>query len=102
MATTTVQLRTRVDRTLKRKSEALLSQLGLDTGTYVSMALAQLVHRRGIPFAVTESDEDYFEREYGLTPSEKAQAGKRMREEAAHARSSGTRREIHSADDLAE
>jgi addiction module RelB/DinJ family antitoxin len=97
----TVQLRTRVDRTLKRKSDALLSQLGLDTGTFVSMALAQLVLRRAIPFAVTESDEDYFEREYGLTSSEKARAGKRMREEAAQDRRHGTLREVRSVDDLA-
>lgn len=98
---TTVQLRTRVDRTLKRKSEALLSQLGLDTGTYVSMALAQLVHRRGIPFAVMESDDAYFESEYGLTSAEKIAAGQRMREETAHARRTGTLREIRGAADLA-
>ena len=89
-----------MDRSLKRKSDALLSQLGLDTGTYVSMALAQLVHSRGIPFAVTESDEDYFGREYGLTQSEKVQAGRRMRDEAAQARRAGTLREIRNVDDL--
>jgi hypothetical protein len=65
------------------------------------MALAQLVHRRGIPFAVTESDEDYFAQEYGLTSSDKVQAGTRMHEEAAHARRTGTLREIRKADDLA-
>jgi addiction module RelB/DinJ family antitoxin len=101
MATTTVQLRTRVDRTLKRKSDALLAKLGLDTGTFVAMALAQLVNRRGIPFSVTESDEDYFAREYDLTPAEMIQAGKRMREETARARRAGTLKEIGSVEDLA-
>jgi len=91
-----------VDSSLKRKSDALLSQLGLDAGTYVSMALTQLVHHRGIPFAVMESDEAYFGREYELTASDEVKAGKRMRQETARARRAGTLREIRSVEDLAQ
>lgn len=66
----------------------------------MSMALAQLVSRRGIPFAVMESDEDYFAHEYGLTPQDMIWAGKRMRKEAARSRRAGTLRDIGHADDL--
>lgn len=44
----TVQIRTRIDRNLKKKSDAVLKNIGLDTGSYVSMALSQLVNRRGL------------------------------------------------------
>ena len=96
----TVQLRTRVDRDLKRKSDALLKTLGIDAGVFVSMSLAQLVNRRGLPFAVTESDASYFSSEYGLTEREAARAGLRMQRETIRARAAGSLREISSADDL--
>jgi len=97
----TVQLRTRIDRDLKKKSDAVLKRLGLDSGTYVSMSLAQLVNRRGLPFAVTEADNDYFSSEYGLTTTEATQAGQRMRRETIQAKSSGKLRAISSPADLA-
>ncbi len=100
MATSTIQLRTRVDRTLMRKSNQVLAHMGLDAGTYVSMALAQLVNRRGLPFAVTESDEHYFEKEYGLSAAEKVAAGAKMREETAKAKRAGVLKEINSVEDL--
>ncbi len=96
----TIQLRTRVDRELKRKSDALLARLGLDAGAYVSMALTQLVNRRGVPFAVAESDEDYFTNEYGLTSADKVRAGMKMRRESARARRVGKLKEVKSLTDL--
>ena len=96
----TVQLRTRIDRDLKKKSDAVLKRLGLDAGTYVSMSLAQLVNRRGLPFAVTESDSDYFSSEYGLTTAETVSAGQLMRTETAQAKSTGKLRDISGLADL--
>ena len=97
----TIQLRTRIDRNLKRRSDKVLKGLGLDTGSFVSMALTQLVNRRGLPFAVTESDADYFASEYGLTPAQSAKAGAAMRREIVRARRTGTLREVTTPADLA-
>ena len=97
----TVQFRARIDRNLKKKSDAVLKNLGLDAGSFVSMALTQLVNRRGIPFAVAESDEEYFTSEYGLTPAESAAAGAALKKEAAQARRAGKLREVTGLADLA-
>ena len=97
----TIQLRTRIDRNLKKKSDAVLKGLGLDAGSFVSMALTQLVNRRGLPFAVTESDAAYFASEYGLTPAQSVKAGKTMRQETARARRTGKLREIKGLANLA-
>ena len=97
----TIQFRARIDRTLKKKSDAVLKGLGLDAGSFVSMALTQLVNRRGIPFAVAESDEGYFVSEYGLTPAQAAKAGVAMSKETARARRTGKLREITDVADLA-
>ena len=97
----TVQIRTRIDRNLKKKSDAVLKSIGLDAGSYVSMALSQLVNRRGLPFAVMEPDAAYFVNEYGLNPDEAAKAGAIMKSESAQARRTGKLREITAADDLA-
>jgi addiction module RelB/DinJ family antitoxin len=97
----TIQLRTRIDRKLKKKSDAVLKSLGLDAGSYVSMALTQLVNRRGLPFAVTESDAAYFASEYGLTRAQSARAGAAMRREAERARKNGELREVGGPADLA-
>ena len=97
----TVQFRARIDRNLKKKSDAVLKGLGLDAGSFVSMALTQLVNRRGIPFAVAESDEGYFASEYGLTSEQADQAGAAMTKETASARRAGKLREIKDVADLA-
>lgn len=97
----TIQLRTRVDSALKRKGDAVLKSLGLDASTFVSMALAQLVNRRGLPFAVTEADADYFASEYGITPAQAARVGRKLRVETASARRTGKLIEITAAADLA-
>lgn len=97
----TIQLRTRIDRDLKKQSDAVLKRLGLDASSFVSMSLAQLVNRRGLPFAVTVSDADYFATEYGLTAGETEKAGRRMQRESARARGAGELREIKDVSDLA-
>jgi addiction module RelB/DinJ family antitoxin len=97
----TIQIRTRIDRNLKKESDTVLRGIGLDTGSYVTMALTQLVNRRGIPFAVMEPDAAYFVNEYGLTPDESAKAGASMKSEAARARRTGKLREITAIADLA-
>jgi len=96
----TIQLRARIDRDLKKESDTVLKKLGLDAGSFVSMALTQLVNRRGLPFAVTESDEAYFVSEYGLTPAQRRKAGVAMKKEAAHARHTGKLREVTRLADL--
>jgi len=96
----TIQIRARIDYDLKKRSDAVLKGLGLDAGSFFSMALTQLVNRRGIPFAVTESDWDYFESEYGLTPLQSVKAGAAMKKEAASARRTGKLREITELTDL--
>ncbi len=97
----TVQLRTRLDRDLKLKGDAILKSLGLDASTYVAMSLAQLVNRRGLPFAVTEADADYFAAEYGLTATQAVKVGRKLRGETVSARRAGKLREVTSAADLA-
>ncbi len=96
----TIQIRARIDRNLKKKSDAVLKGLGLDAGSFVSMALTQLVNRRGLPFAVTESDAGYFASEYGLTATESIKAGAAMNRDTARARRSGKLREITELTDL--
>ena len=97
----TVLLRARIDSDLKRRSAAVLKSIGLDEGAFVSMALTQLVNRRGLPFAVTEADEDYFAVEYDLSRAEMLRAGTRMRRETSKSRATGELREIKSVADLA-
>jgi addiction module RelB/DinJ family antitoxin len=97
----TIQMRTRIDRKLKIESDAVLKRLGLDAGSFISMALTQLVNRRGLPFAVTESDESYFASEYGLTQAQRVKAGAAMRRETRQGRRTGNLREIADAGDLA-
>jgi len=97
----TIQIRTRIDRDLKKESDAVLKGLGLDAGSFVSMALTQLVNRRGLPFAVTESDASYFASEYGLASLQSVKAGAAMRRETARARRAGELREINGSADLA-
>ncbi len=86
-------MRTRIDRDLKQKSDTVLKNLGLDLGSFVSMASTQLVIRRGLPFAVTESDADYFASEDGLTAAKAVKVGAALRRDPAYARRTGKLRE---------
>tara|TARA_B110000483_G_scaffold35116_1_gene42966 strand:- start:795 stop:1091 length:297 start_codon:yes stop_codon:yes gene_type:complete len=96
----TVQFRTRVEPSLKKKSDSILRALGLDMETFVSMALTQLVNRRGLPFAVTESDEDYFSYEYGLNRNESVGAGNRKRAASKRDKTLGRIKTISGPEDL--
>jgi addiction module RelB/DinJ family antitoxin len=96
----TIQIRTRIDQQLKRKSDNVLKGLGLDVGAFISMALTQLVHRRGLPFAVTESDAAYFTSEYGLNAGQSIRAGAAMKRETAQARRTGKLRAVTELADL--
>jgi addiction module RelB/DinJ family antitoxin len=96
----TIQVRTRIDRKLKNESDAVLKRLGLDAGSFFSMALTQLVNRRGLPFAVTDSDAGYFASEYGLTQAQSVKAGAAMKRETGRTRRTGKLREITELGDL--
>ncbi len=93
-------MRSRIDSKLKKKSDEVLKRLGLDAGSFVSMALTQLVNHRGLPFAVTDSDASYFASEYGITPTQRAKAGTALRRETARTRRQGKLREVKSLSDL--
>lgn len=79
----------------------MLKSLGLDASTFVSMAMAQLVNRRGLPFAVAEADEAYFASEYGIDSAQADRVGRKLRSETARARASGKLGEVATAADLA-
>ena len=49
----TVPTQVRIDKTLKKQSAELFSQLGIDMSSAVSMFLKQCVMRGGLPFEVT-------------------------------------------------
>ncbi|HRE81566.1 MAG TPA: type II toxin-antitoxin system RelB/DinJ family antitoxin [Opitutaceae bacterium] len=96
-----VQLRVRIDRKLKKKSDVVLKNLGLDAASFVSMALMQLVNRRALPFAVVESDADYFATEYGLSAIQRTRAATVLTNETKRARRSGKLRSVARPSDLA-
>ncbi len=96
----TIQIRIRIDRKLKKKSDDMLKRLGLDAGSFISMALTQLVYRRGLPFAVTETDAGYFASEYGVTAEQSKKAGAIIRRETNRARRTGKLRKITELADL--
>lgn len=98
MATTL--LRTRVDARRAAAAKKILDGLGLDATTAVNMLFAQVIARRGLPFAVQEEGDTYGQSEYGLTPAEMAAAEKRIRRSIARERKAGTIRPVKSADDL--
>lgn len=87
MATTI--LRTRVDAHRAAAAKKVLAGLGLDATSAVNMLFAQIVARRGLPFAVQEDGYDYAQSEYGVTPAELDAAAKRIKRAAAGARSRG-------------
>ena len=96
----TIQMRSRIDSKLKKKSDEVLKRLGLDAGSFLSMALTQLVNHRGLPFAVTDSDASYFASEYGIKPTQSAKAGTALRRETTRTRRQGKLREVKSLSDL--
>lgn len=55
----TIPIRIRVDAARKRGAEKILRRMGLTTGQVVNLTLAQIELRKGLPFAVTASDDGY-------------------------------------------
>jgi addiction module RelB/DinJ family antitoxin len=84
MATTL--LRTRVDANRVREARKILAGLGLKPGDAVNLLFAQIVNRRGLPFAVQEEGYVYAQGEYGLSPDELDRASERIKRETAKAR----------------
>ena len=52
MATTNINIRT--DSELKAKSQAVLTDLGLDMSTAINVFLNQVVYRQAIPFEIAK------------------------------------------------
>ena len=52
MATTNINIRT--DSELKAKSQAILTDLGLDMSTAINVYLNQIVYRQAIPFEIAK------------------------------------------------
>ena len=52
MATTNINIRT--DSELKAKSQAVLTDLGLDMSTAINVFLNQIVYRQAIPFEIAK------------------------------------------------
>ncbi|MBP6508107.1 MAG: type II toxin-antitoxin system RelB/DinJ family antitoxin [Opitutaceae bacterium] len=98
MATTL--LRTRVDARRAAAAKKILDGLGLDATTAVNMLFAQVIARRGLPFAVQEDSYAYAQSEYGLTVAEMDASEKRIRRRLTRERQTGTARPVKSADDL--
>ena len=55
MATTTVQIR--MDADLKRETEELLHEMGLNMTTAINIFAKAIVRRRRIPFAITAAED---------------------------------------------
>jgi addiction module RelB/DinJ family antitoxin len=85
MAATTL-LRTRVDRSRAREAKKILAGLGLKPGDAVNLLFAQIVNRRGLPFAVQEEGYAYAEAEYGVSPAELGRAAESIHRKSEQAR----------------
>jgi|ERR1035438_3730993 addiction module RelB/DinJ family antitoxin len=88
MAATTL-LRTRVDKSRAQEAKKILAGLGLKPGDAVNLLFAQIVNRRGLPFAVQEEGYAYAKAEYGVSPAELDQAAKSIHRESEQARRRG-------------
>ena len=56
----TINVNIRVDEDLKKQSEALLAEMGLNMTTAVNMFLRQVVRTGGIPFEITAKKDDFY------------------------------------------
>jgi addiction module RelB/DinJ family antitoxin len=88
MAATTL-LRTRVNKSRAREAKKILAGLGLKPGDAVNLLFAQIVNRRGLPFAVQEEGYAYAEAEYGVSPAELDRAAESIHRESEQARRRG-------------
>lgn len=86
----TTLLRTRVDTRRAAQAKKILAGLGLDATAAVNMLFAQVIARRGLPFAVQEEGYAYAQSEYGLTPAEVDAAERRIHLSIERERKAGT------------
>lgn len=56
----TVNVNIRVDEELKKQTEVLLSDMGLNMTTAVNIFLRQVLRTGGIPFEITTRTEDFY------------------------------------------
>lgn len=56
----TINVNIRVDEDLKRQTESLLTEMGLNMTTAVNMFLRQVLRTGGIPFEVTARKDDFY------------------------------------------
>ena len=87
-------IRIRIDAGRAAAAKKILAGLGLDATSAVNMLFAQIVARRGLPFAVQEDGYAYAQSEYGVTPAELDAAAKRIRRTVARERKAGTFMEL--------
>ena len=95
-----VIIRARVDGRHARAAREILSNIGLKPSDAVNMLMAQIVARRGMPFAVQENGYTYAMSEYGATPEDVDAASKRMDRTIARERKAGTIKRIRTVEDL--
>ena len=56
----TINVNIRVDEDLKRQTELLLTEMGLNMTTAVNMFLRQVLRTGGIPFEITTRKDDFY------------------------------------------
>lgn len=56
----TINVNIRIDEELKRQTESLLTEMGLNMTTAVNMFLRQVLRTGGIPFEVTARKDDFY------------------------------------------
>ena len=56
----TVPTQVRIDEELKKQTEVLLTEMGLNMTTAVNMFLRQVLRTGGIPFEVTARKDDFY------------------------------------------
>ena len=56
----TINVNIRVDEELKKQSEALLAEMGLNMTTAVNIFLRQVVRTGKIPFEITAKQDDFY------------------------------------------
>lgn len=56
----TINVNIRVDEDLKKQTEVLLTEMGLNMTTAVNMFLRQVLRTGGIPFEITTRKEDFY------------------------------------------
>ena len=56
----TINVNIRIDEELKKQTEVLLTEMGLNMTTAVNMFLRQVLRTGGIPFEVTARKDDFY------------------------------------------